>query len=154
MSSWLQDVIEELQSYDGTFNILQSVIILLMIVYRLELDKFLEDKHCQVLFKGLCTIPEFTNTDDWPDLMPIKESFLKNDKLKSELVNFLKRIQLKSCWSTRNPIVEVIFSFPMLHFAQGLWKPFQPIVDFVNFESSKNAALKHFKEVTAKWYTL
>ena len=151
MSSWLQDVIEELQSYDGKFNILQSVIILIMVICRLELDK-LEDKHYQVLFKGLCTIPEFTDTDGWPDLMPIKESFLKNDKLKSELVIFMKQIQRKSHWF-KKPIVEVIFSFPMLHFAQGLWKPFQPIMDFVNFESSKKAALNHFKDVTAKWYT-
>ena len=155
MSSWLQDVIEDLQSYDGKFNILQSVIILLMVVCRLELDKldFLEDKHYQVLFKGLCTIPEFTDTDGWPDLMPIKESFLKNDKLKSELVIFMKQIQRKSHW-LKKPIVEVIFSFPMLHFAQGVWKPFQPIVDIVHFESSRKAALNHFKDVTAKWYTL
>ena len=151
MLSWLQDVIEELQSYDGTFNILQSIIILLMVICRLDLDKFLEDKHYQVLVKGLCIIPEFTDTDGWPDLLPIKESFLKNDGLKSELVNFMKRIQHKSR-GFKNPIVEVIFSFPMLHFAQGLWKPFEPIVDFVNFESSRKAALNHFKDITAKWY--
>ena len=55
MLSWLQDAIEELQSYDGIFNILQSVIILLMVICRLDLLKVLEDKHYQVLFKGLCT---------------------------------------------------------------------------------------------------
>ena len=124
-----------------------------MVICRLDLLKFLEDKHHQVLFKGLCTIPEFTDTDAWPDLIPIKESFLKNDRLKFELTHFLKQIQHKSRWF-KNPIVEVIFSFPMLHFAQGLWKPFEPIVDFVNFESSRRAALNHFKDITAKWYTV
>ena len=151
MLSWLQDVIEELQSYDGTFNILQSVIILLMVICRLELDKFLEDKHYQVLFKGLCIIPEFTDTNAWPDLIPIKESFLKNDRLKKELVNFMKRIHHKS-HGFKKPIIEVIFSFPILHFAQGVWTPFKPIADFVHFESSRKAALNHFKDITAKWY--
>ena len=153
MSSWLQGVIEELQSYDGKFNILQSVIILLVVVCKLDALKFLEDRHYQVLFKGLCTIPEFTDTDAWPDLIPIKESFLQNDRLKLELFYCLKRIQHKS-HGFKKPIVEVIFSFPMLHFAQGLWKPFEPIVDIVHFESSKKAALNHFKNITANWYTL
>ena len=150
MISWLQDVIEELQSYDRTFNILQSVVILLTIVCKLNLDKFLEDKHYEVLFKGLCTIPEFTDTHEWPDLMLINESFLKSDRLKSELVFALKRIQLKN-WRSKSPMVEVIFSFPLLHFAQGLWAPFKPITDIVNFESSRKEALSYFKHVTAKW---
>ena len=151
MLSWLQDVTEELQSYDGTFNIFQSVVILLMVMFKLELDKFLEEKHYQMLFKGLCTIPEFTDSDGWPDLTLIKDSVLKNDRLKSELVHVLKRTQHKSR-ELKKPIIEVIFSFPILHFAQGVWTPFKPIVDFVNFaESSKKAALNHFKDITTKW---
>ena len=151
MLSWLRDVTEELQSYDGKFNILQSVVILLMVMCRLELDKFLEDKHYQILFKGLCTMPEFTDSDGWSDLMPIKDSFLKNDTLKSELVRFLKRTQHKSR-ELKRPILEVIFSFPVLHFAQGVWTPFKPIENFVHFDSSRKAALNHFKGITAKWY--
>ena len=150
---WLQDVIEELQNYDGTFNILQSVIILLVVICKLDVLKALEDRHCKLLFRGLCTIPEFTDTDAWPDLIPVKESFLQDDRLKLELTHCLKRIQHRT-HGFKKPMVEVIFSFPMLHFVQGLWKPFEPIVDFVHFESSRNAALNHFKDVTAKWYTL
>ena len=151
MLAWLVDTIKALQNYDGTFNILQSVIILLMIIARLDLLKSLEDKHYQMLFKGLCTIPEFTDIDAWPDLMPIKESFFKNDRLKSELTGLLKEMQYKSCRS-KKPIIEVIFSFPMLHFVQGVWKPFKPITDYVIFDSSRKAALHHFKDVTVKWY--
>ena len=153
MESWLQHVTEELQNYYGTFNILQSVIIVLMVICKLkEIDlKFLEEKHYQVLFKGLCRIPEFANINAWPDLIPIRESFLKHNKLKSELTHFLKIIQRKSCES-KKPLIEVIFSFPMLHFAQGVWSPFKTITDFVNFdESSRRAALNHFKEITTNW---
>ena len=102
-----------------------------------------------MLFKGLCTIPEFTDANGWPHLKPIKESFLKDDLLKSEFVKFLKRIQEHSRYH-KNPMLEVMFSFPMLHFAQGLWMPFKPITDFVNFESSRKAALTHFTNITAK----
>ena len=152
MVAWLKQVIEELQNYDGTFNILQSVIILLMVICRLDLDlKFLEENHYKVLFKGLCRIPEFADTNDWPHLMPIRESLLKEDKLKSEFIHFLKKIQRKSC-QLKKPLVELIFSFPMLHFAQGVWSPFKPIVDFINFESSRRAALNYFKDITANWY--
>ena len=153
MVGWLRDTIEELQSHDGTFNILQSVMILLMVICRLELlgTKFLEDKHHRVLFKGLCTIPELTDTGDWLDLIPIKESFLKDDRLKAEFVPFLKRIH-RTSHDRKNPMIEVIFSFPMLHFAEGLWTPFKPITDFVHFDSSRKAALDHFKKTTTNWY--
>ena len=151
MLTWLLDIIEVLQNYDGTFNILQSIIILLMVISRLNLLKSLEDKHYQVLFKGLCTIPDFTDIDSWPDLVPIKESFFKNDRLKSELTGLLKQMQYNNCWS-KKPMIEVIFSFPMLHFVQGVWKPFKPITDYIIFDSSKKAALYRFKDITVKWY--
>ena len=149
MVAWLLDIIEQLESFDGTFNILQSVIILLTVICKLDLLKCLEHKHYPVLFKGLCMIPD---TGDWLDLVPIKESFLKDDRLKSEFVSFLKRMQYSS--GHKKPMIEVMFSFPMLHFAQGIWTPFKPIRDYVNFESSRKAALHHFKNVTAKWYVV
>ena len=152
MVVWLQHIIEELQNCDGTFNILQSVIILLMVICRLKVDlKFLEENHYQVLFEGLCRIPESVDVEEWPHLMSIRESFLKDDILKSEFIRFLKQIQRKSR-QLKKPLVEVIFSFPMLHFAQGVWSPFKPIKDFIYFDSSKQAALNHFKDVTANWY--
>ena len=149
MLAWLKNIIEELHAYDGTFNILQTVMILVMIVGRLKLLDMiaLEDKHYQVLFKGLCTIPEFMNTNDWSHLIPIKESFLKNDALKSDFVYFLKQMQHKP----KKPIIEVIFSFPMLHFAQGVWIPFNSIITYLNFDSSRKAALNYFKQVAIKW---
>ena len=145
--AWLQDIIEQLENYDGTFNILQSVIILLSVICKLDLLKFLEHKHYPVLFRGLCTVPD---TGVWSDLVPIKETVLKDDKLKSELVNILKRMQHSS--EHKKPIIEVMFSFPMLHFAQGVWTPFKPITDYINFDTSRKAALQHFKNMTVKWY--
>ena len=149
MMAWLRDNIKELENYDGTFHILQSAIVLLNVTFKLNLLKLLEVNHYQVLFKGLCTM---SDTGDWLDLESIKESFLKHDRLKSEVVDILKQTQRDSR-SRIKPIIEVMFSFPMLHFAQGVWKPFQPITDYVNFfESSRRAALNHFKDVTVKWY--
>ena len=149
MVAWLGDIIEQLENYDGTFNILQSVIILLSVICKLDLLKFLEHKHYPVLFRGLCTIPE---TGIWSDLTPIKETVLKDDGLKSELVKILKRMQCSS--EHKKLIIEVMFSFPMLHFAQGVWTPFKPITDYINFDTSRRAALHHFKNMTVKWYTI
>ena len=147
--AWLQDIIEQLENYDGTFNILQSVIILLSVICKLDLLKFLEHKHYPVLFRGLCMIPE---TDVWSDLVPIKETFLKDARPRLELVTILKRMQFSS--EHKKPIIEVMFSFPMLHFAQGVWTPFKPITDYVNFDKSKGEALRHFKCMTVKWYAV
>ena len=148
--AWLLDIIEQLENYDRTFNILQSVIILLSVMYKLDLLNSLEHKHYVVLFRGLCTIPE---TGVWSDLVSIHEAFLKDDRLKSELVRILKRIMQYSS-EHKKPIIEVMFSFPMLHFAQGVWTPFKPITDYVNFDTSRRAALYHFKCMTVKWYVI
>lgn len=150
MLAWLCDIIEELENCDRTYNVLRSVIVLLTVICKLNSLNQLEINHYQVLFKGLCMIPD---TGDWLDLVLIKESFLKDVKQKSELVTNLIQMQRNSHWRKKS-LIEVIFSFPMLHFAQGIWTPFEPITDHINFESSKRAAWDHFKSVTVKWYVI
>ena len=154
MYEWLVKIIDSYEKQENCykFNILQCDIILLMIIKKLNLleEMFLE-KHYQILFKGLCVIPEFKSTESWPDFVQVKEDFLKDDKNKSEFIQFLKYMQRKAL-NFGSPIPQVLFSLPLLHFAQGVWKPFEVMTKLPTMDSTIRSALSYFKEITAKWY--
>jgi len=154
MYEWLVKIIDQYgkQENCNKFNILQNDIILLMVIKKLNLlqEMFLE-QHYKILFKGLCTISESKNIKIWPHFVEVKEDFLKNDQNKSEFIHFLKYMQKKAL-NFGSPIPEVLFSLPLLHFAQGVWKPFKVMTKLPTMDSGMRAAFYYFKEITAKWY--
>lgn len=147
MINWILNVLNlynNLQSYDGAFNSLQSTVMLLIVLSKTNLlrDGFLEVKHYQILFKGLCVISNFKH-DKW---IHFESYFLKdNNKL---IVDILKYIQNQSV-NCRQTIPEVFFSFPLLHFAQRLCVPFQDFSGVPPLKKLKSET-SHFNRVTLK----
>jgi len=151
MRQWLFDVIisYKKQNNFGKFNILQNVIILLMVINKLDLlqEMNLEDSDYRVLFKGLCTIDDYKNTEVWPQFVSVQETFLTNYSMKSEFVDILKKLQNKAL-SYRTAVPEILFSFPILNFVQGTSIPFKVLSEL---PVSKRAAFAYFKKITARW---
>ena len=136
-------------------NVLQSALILLLVIRRLDnlllqdgynyFLKFLEERHYKVLFQGLCTIPNWrNNTNSWPDFLIIEEQFIR---IKADIVHVLTNMQRKAP-HFRQHIPEVLFSIPILHFAQGVWEPFK---DVLTYGPEFNRSFSYFKEITTKW---
>ena len=142
------------QKQDIMFNVLQSTLILLLVIHRLDnflqngnndFLKLLEERHYKVLFQALCTIPDWCrNTKSWPDFLAIEEQFIG---VKADIVHVLINMQRKASYF-RQPIPEVLFSFPILHFAQGVWQPFK---DVLTCGPELNTSFSYFKEITTKW---
>ena len=144
------------QRQDVMFNVLQSALILLLVIHRLDdlllqdgykyFLKFLEEKHYKVLFQGLCTIPDWrNNTKSWPDFLLIKEQFLKS---KADIAHVLTKMHNKvSQFSQLIP--EILFSFPVFHFAKGMWEPFEACL---TYGPELKGSFNYFKEITTmKW---
>lgn len=146
------------QKQDLMFNVLQSAMVLLLVIHRLDcllqqdggnyFSKFLEEKHCKVLFQGLCTIPDWKgNTENWPDFTLVEEHF---DKMKADIVHVLTKMHRKVS-GFKQPIPEVLFSIPIFHFAKGTWKPFKDATKLLTFTSEIKGSFNYFKELTTKW---
>ena len=146
------------QKQDKIFCVLQSTIILLLIIRRvdslLQQDgynyclKFLEEKHYKVLFQGLCMMPDWKHsTKNWTDFALIEELFSKS---KVDVVHVLTNMHRKVP-SFRQPLPEVLFSFPIFHFAKGTWKPFKEATELVTFNSEITGSFIYFKDATKRW---
>lgn len=143
------------------FNFLQSALILLLVIRRLDslllqdgfnyFLKFLEEKHYRVLFQGLCTIPDWeNNSENWPDFTLFGEIFFKSAKVKADIVYVLTNMHRKVP-NFRQSVPEVLFSFPVLHFAKGSWQPFKDATELLVFVSEIKGAFNYFKDTTIKW---
>ena len=144
------------QIQDIMFNVLQSALILLLVIRRLDnlllqdgynyFLKFLEEKHYKVLFKGLCTISDGrSNTKSWSDFSLIEEQFFKS---KNDIVYVLTDMHRKVPQFTQL-IPEVLFSFPIFHFAKRIWEPFKHCL---TCGPELKESFSYFKEITAtKW---
>ena len=146
---WKQDIM---------CNVLQSTLILLLVIRRLDnlllqdgynyFLKFLEERHYKVLFQGLCTIPDWRkNTKSWPDFSLMEEQFFKSNKIKADIVHVLTYMH-RQALQFRQLIPEVLFSFPIYHFAKGVWQPFK---DVLTCGPELNRSFSYFKEITTKW---
>ena len=146
------------QKQDKIFSVLQSTIILLLIIRRLDsllqqdgynyCLKFLEEKHYKVLFQGLCTMPDWKhNTKNWNDFALMEELFSKS---KVDVIHVLTNMHRKVP-NFRQPLPEVLFSFPIFHFAKGTWEPFKEATELVTFSSEITGSFNYFKEITKRW---
>lgn len=159
MSKWLKETIESLgekqQECDEMFNVLQSVLILLLVIHRLDLLKrdayfvnALDYKHYKILFQGLCMIPGWKSTKSWPDLMSAKEIL---DRNKTDIVYVLINMQSKAI-KFNQPLPEVLFSVPVFHFAKGTWEPFKDASNLLSFGVALRGPFTYFKGIiTTKW---
>ena len=153
MTSWLLEIIEfyeKLQNRDATFNSLQWILVLLLIMQRLDLlkENVLEAKHYQILFTELCLLShsEISNSN-WLHFTAVEENMLRSENLRKMLVNVLTYMQTKA----KQPMPEILFSFPILHFAQGLCVPFAEISVL---PMDCTSAFFHFKSTTYKWLVI
>ena len=163
MCRWLKETIDSVgaklqQTHEKMFNILQNTIILLVVICKLDLSvvhddykfflKSFEEKHYRVLFQGLCTIPSWkNNAKSWPDFTSVEELLSKSD-IKKYIVDVLTNMH-KSTFKPSLP--EVLFSIPIFHFAQGVWKPFKDASELLTFDFTTKKAFKYFKETTTEW---
>lgn len=164
MSKWLVETIDSFgikvqQKQDKQFNILQSAIILLLVIHRLDslllrdgynyFLKFLEEKHYRVLFQGLCTIPDWeSNTENWPDFAAIEGVLFKSNTIKGAMVDVLINMHRRV---SRQSMPEVLFSIPVFHFAKGMWEPFKDVTKLLTIGPDIRGSFNNFKETTTKW---
>ena len=143
------------------FNFLQSAMILLLVIHRLDslllsdgynyFLKFLEEKHYKVLFQGLCIIPDWkSNTENWPDFTSVQELFFKSNQVKADIVHVLTNMHRKVP-NFKQAVPEVLFSMPVFHFAKGIWEPFKDAAKLLTFVSEIKGSFNYFKDTTAKW---
>ena len=159
MSSWLKETIESLgekqQERDETFNVFQSVLVLLLVIRRLDLstgDAYayfvdaLDYKHYKILFQGLCMIPGWKTTKSWPDLMSAKEIL---DNNKADIVHVLIKMHNKAVHFNQ-PLPEVLFSVPVFHFTKGTWEPFKDASNLLSFGVELRGPFAYFKGIITK----
>jgi len=97
-------------------------------------------------------MPEFQNTEAWPQFVLVQKTFLMEYTIKSTFVSILIKLQRKSL-SLGTPIPEILFSFPVYNFIKEVWRPFKVMNELpTTMDVKKKAALAYFKEVTANWY--
>ena len=148
------------QKQNKMFNILQSAVILLMVICKLDsfllqdgsnyFLKFLEEKHYRILFKGLCTIPDWkSDSENWAGFTSVEELFFKSAEMKKDIVHILTSMYRKV--SSFKELPEVLFSIPVFHFAKGLWEPFKDATHILTFGLEIRASFNHFKELITKW---
>ena len=150
MKNWILNIINvchNLQTCDETFDPLLSTVMVLFILWKTDFikDNILEVKHYQMLFKGLC-LPCSFEKDRW---ICFENSFLKHNKL---IVDILKCVHDR-CLKCRQAIPEVIFSFPLHHFAQGLCAPFQDVSELSDFKLL-TYHVSYFNGITSKRYDI
>ena len=149
------------QKQDGVFNILQSALILLLVIHRLDdlslqhddnyFSKSLAEKHYRALFQGLCTIPNWrSNTERWPEFTLIEEIFFKSNEMKTEIVDVLTAMHERAS-HCRSSIPEVLFSIPIFHFAQAVWEPFKDATEVCIYDPEIKGPFSYFKGITMKW---
>lgn len=161
MCKWLMETIDSFgtklqQRQDKMCNTLQSTIILLVVIRRLNLLvrddynyllKCLEEKHYRILFQGLCTIPGWKDSaENWPDFASNEKLLFKSD-IKEDVVHVLTSMH-KNC---KQSLPEVLFSIPIFHFVKGVWRPFKDATKLLTFDSETKKAFMYFKEATTKW---
>ena len=145
---------EKQQECDERFNVLQSVLVLLLVIRKLDLlrrDAYfvnaLDYKHYKVLFQGLCVIPDWKSAKSWPDLLSAKEIL---DYNKADIVYVLVNLQSKAV-NFSQPLPEVLFSVPIFHFAKGTWEPFKDASNLLSFGVELRGPFNYFKGITTKW---
>jgi len=163
MSNWLVETInslgEKLKESGKYFNILQSVMVLLLVMHRLDLhiqdkDNYflnsLDYKHYKVLFQGLCVFPIGKSAvKSWPDFDSVKELF-NYSKTKPDIAYVLTYMQ-RNALTFKQPVPEVLFSIPIFHFANGTWEPFKDATNLLGFDVVLMGHFKYFKDITTKW---
>jgi len=142
------DSYENSQKHDVNFNRLQWIIVVLFVLWDLGFlsESFLEPKHYQILFKELCVTPH--SIARLTHFNEVQETILISEMLRKKLFSLLKYIQNKMTY-LKSPITEIMFSFPMLHFAQGVCVPLADI-SILPIANAKSA-LQHFKTTTERW---
>ena len=164
MSKWLVETIDSFgikmqQKQDKQFNVLQSAMILLIVIHRLDsillhdgynyFLKDLEEKHYRVLFQGLCTIPDWkSNIENWPDFTAIEGVLFKSNTIKRHIVDVLIKMHRRV---SSQSIPEVLFSIPIFHFAKGMWEPFKDVTKLLTIGPEFRGSFNQFKETTTKW---
>ena len=149
MIKWLKEIINSYKKAQKHDVDLQWILALLFVLWDTELLRELEPKHFQGLFKELCAIPQ--STSKYSYFTAAQEKILKNDSSRAKVVKILKWMQVKTI-SFKQSIPEILFTFPMCHFAQGLCVPFADasILPIVNHNTK--SALQDFKNATINWY--
>ena len=148
MKSWILNIIGEchdMQMRDEAVDALQSTVMLLMVLWNTDLmkDGFLEVKHYHIFFKGLYLPASFTK-ESW---VYFKACFSNHNRLIVEILQYLHNQYSRF----KQEIPEVIFSFPLLHFVQGLCVPFQSVLEVPILKKS-NHDVSYFLQITAKRY--
>ena len=149
------------QKQEKMFNFLQSALILLLVIHRLDdlplqhgdnyFSTSLAEKHYRALFQGLCTIPNWTSsTESWPEFTLIEEIFFKSHKVKADIVHVLTEMHGRAL-HFKQSMPEVLFSIPIFHFAQGVWEPFKDATEVLVYDSEIKGLFSYFKETTIKW---
>lgn len=152
MVKWLIKIVdsyEKQQNHKADFNQLQWILITMFVLYDLDFLRDLDAKYYQILFRVMGQIPHSAHKH--PHFSAVEENILKNDVLRKKMISMLKGMLTKS-FSFKQPILEVLFSFPMLHFAQGLCVPFADPSTLPISNSDTRSALMDFKHATSKWY--
>ena len=154
MVKWLLEVIdsyEKLKERDVRFNSLLWVMVLLLVLWHLDFlkENLIDFQYYQILFRELCVIPKSEISNNrWSHFTAVEEYILRSSHLSERFVELLKYMQSKA----RQPMPEILFSFPILHFAQGYCTPFADasILPFANTDSK--FAFNHFKIIASKWF--
>jgi len=163
MSKWLMETIDSLgekqQEHGKDFNVLQSVMVLLLVMHRLDMhiqDKYnyflnsLDYKHYKVLFQGLCMFPDGKSADKvWPNFDSVEELF-HCSKTKPDIAHALTHMQ-RNALNFKQPVPEVLFSIPIFHFAKGTWGPFKDATNLLSFDTMLVKHFEYFKDITVKW---
>jgi len=152
MFKWLLEVIdfyEKPMQHDVNFHSLQRILVVLVVSWDLEFLRDFEVKYYQILFKELCVIPPSMSKQLY--ISTVEENVLRSDLLRTKVVSIIKWMQIKTV-SFKQPIPEILFSFPILHFALRLCVPFADASSLPIINSDTRSALQHFKYSTRNWY--
>ena len=144
MISWILKILDNLQRCNERFNSLLSTVMLIGVLKDTKLlhDNFLQVKHYQVLCKGLC-IPSNFKSSSWNDFISYFSDY------REQIVDVLKDLHNQTL-NCKQSLPEVIFSFPLLHFAEGLCVPFQNVSNLPVLMKTSKSNVSYFDEVIAK----
>jgi len=152
MVKWLLEVIDsydKLKERDERFNSLQWIMVLLFVLWNLEFLKDIDTKYYQILFRELCVLPHSEiNSKKWSHFIAVEENILRSNQLSEIFITLLKYMHNKA----RQPMPEILFSFPILHFAEGLCTPFGDVSILPIVSTDSKMAFNHFKYITSKWF--
>ena len=154
MVKWLLEVIDsydKLKERDVRFNSLQWIVVLLFVLWNLEFlkENLIDTKYYQILFRELCMIPHSEiSSNKWSHFTAVEENILRSSQLSEEFVKLLKYMHTKA----RQPMPEILFSFPILHFAEGLCTPFADVSTVLTVSMDSKSALYHFRNIANRWF--